>query len=707
MKRLAIRLPVVLKALAVGVAGAWLLAALYLPLQLVPDERYITYRVALNLATGDGYRYNPDEPQVAGLWPVDAVLLAAISPLIPEPDQADQMLSAMLIVASGVITFLALVRLGIFQFAAVSAALFHIVSAPLWVGFVSPQHLVIVVLAAMGWAIAWRHYRLAGMLAAACVAAHLPAVCVVLCVGALLGDQRKYWVGALQVWGCLGLVLLLSRIVFQTPNLGLIATTPAEQVIAVIIQSVGLAVGAPLMLLGITRADRLVLRTLVGTALLYVLVSWAIFSDLIVLPIGWAACLLLAAGASRFANLWPHLSRTLLRATARAALVIVVSAAIGEAASSTESPSRSNLKMVETQGAVGQWITRNTSQSSTVGSTHIGRLAFFGERTVIDFRGQLRSDIFRAGQRGDFSYGLLCCLPDYLVVDHELTIPTDLLNALYKPVQAFDTILLFARNTPKRPFTPTQRVDARISDTLRLTGFATDSANLETGQKVRLRLDWESTEGNGPFKLTMLLLRPPAQEFARDTRPFANAWWPVDRFSTFGLIDLEGVPLPEGMVEVWVVAGIADAETPAQYVGLLKVRPPVRTLPQSPLGIVFSDGQGEAVLQAVEIVQGNGVLDVTSYWSTAVALKADYNLYMHLTQPDSVMPLAQLDTAPLYPTSVWSTDEIYVERYSIPLDNVPDGQYRLRVGLYQLGDVALRRSTGEAAWSSEVFDISR
>lgn len=54
MKRPAIRLPVVLKALAVGVAGAWLLAALYLPLQLVPDERYITYRVALNLAAGDG-----------------------------------------------------------------------------------------------------------------------------------------------------------------------------------------------------------------------------------------------------------------------------------------------------------------------------------------------------------------------------------------------------------------------------------------------------------------------------------------------------------------------------------------------------------------------------------------------------------------------------------------------------------------------------
>lgn len=707
MKVLPIRLPVVWGALAVGMSGAWLLAALYLPMGIAPDERYITYRVASHLASGSGYRYNLDEPEAVGLWPVDAVLLAASKPFIPELDQADQVLSSMLIVAAGVITFLTLVHLGISFFHAGFAALFYIVAAPLLVGFFSPQHLVVLALAASGWAMTFRRYRIAGMVAAASTAVHIPAVCMAFGAGILLGRQRKYWIHALQVWGGLGLILFLSRIALQTPNLGPVTTTPIEHMGAVVAQSVGIAAGAPLMLLGVFRADRLALRTMMGTALLYALVSWGIFGDLVLLPIGWAACLSLAAGASRFADLCPRIPRTLLQTITRATLVIVVGAAIGEAASYSTSPSQSDPKMLEAQIAIGQWIAQNTPSNSTVGTTYIGRTAFLSERKVIDLQGKLRGDMLRANQRGDFSYGLLCCLPDYLIIGPDLHVPSDLLSTLYTPELTFNAISLFSRSAARRPFTLTQKVDVRIGETLRLVGFATDSTNLESGQWVRLRFDWESAEGNGPFSLITLLLRPPEEEFARDTRPFANAWWPTSRFSTFSLLGLGNAPLPEGMVEVWVGAGFANAEAPVQYVGRLKIRPPIRTLPHTPLAIAFSDGQGEAVLQSVEIVQSNGVLDVTSYWSTAAALKADYNLYMHLTQPDSEMPLAQLDTAPLYPTSVWSTDEIYMERHSIPLDNVSDGQYTLRIGLYQPGDVALRRSTGETAWSSEVLDISR
>ncbi len=74
MKVLPIRLPVVWGALAVGMSGAWLLAALYLPMGIAPDERYITW-VATTIEFPANWRATLN-PTQSGLnpfyWPPDA-----------------------------------------------------------------------------------------------------------------------------------------------------------------------------------------------------------------------------------------------------------------------------------------------------------------------------------------------------------------------------------------------------------------------------------------------------------------------------------------------------------------------------------------------------------------------------------------------------------------------------------------------------------
>jgi hypothetical protein len=126
-----------------------------------------------------------------------------------------------------------------------------------------------------------------------------------------------------------------------------------------------------------------------------------------------------------------------------------------------------------------------------------------------------------------------------------------------------------------------------------------------------------------------------------------------------------------------------------------------------PLGIVLI---GKALLQAAnsprQPVADNGqplhLLDyelsgpwragttegITLRWGVAEPVQSDYQLFVHLRDLESGLPVAQADGPPLdgwYPTSWWAPGDVIADERPFPVPpDVPQGRYRLVVGFYDL-----------------------
>jgi hypothetical protein len=88
-------------------------------------------------------------------------------------------------------------------------------------------------------------------------------------------------------------------------------------------------------------------------------------------------------------------------------------------------------------------------------------------------------------------------------------------------------------------------------------------------------------------------------------------------------------------------------------------------------------------LEAVEARTGPARL--TLWWQALQAPRADYTVFVHLFDPDTDAIVAQSDAMPrggAYPTSWWAAGEVVSETVTLSLEGIPEGTYRLAVGLY-------------------------
>jgi hypothetical protein len=86
-------------------------------------------------------------------------------------------------------------------------------------------------------------------------------------------------------------------------------------------------------------------------------------------------------------------------------------------------------------------------------------------------------------------------------------------------------------------------------------------------------------------------------------------------------------------------------------------------------------------------VQPGETVQVQIQWETLEVMGADYHLFLHLTAPDDLSPLAQADSwpgPPDLPTARWLPQEVLAATIDleIPAD-LPAGSYRLQMGLYE------------------------
>ena len=80
-------------------------------------------------------------------------------------------------------------------------------------------------------------------------------------------------------------------------------------------------------------------------------------------------------------------------------------------------------------------------------------------------------------------------------------------------------------------------------------------------------------------------------------------------------------------------------------------------------------------------------LYLTFYWQTLGKIRENYTVFTHLTDENS-LPLTQMDKQPVegrYPTSEWVEGEIVKDDFTIDIPpDIPDGEYRVEVGMYLL-----------------------
>lgn len=92
------------------------------------------------------------------------------------------------------------------------------------------------------------------------------------------------------------------------------------------------------------------------------------------------------------------------------------------------------------------------------------------------------------------------------------------------------------------------------------------------------------------------------------------------------------------------------------------------------------------------------VLHVTLLWRSLMPIKADYHVFVHLTDQDGKL-LAQKDGVPMrnrYPFSQWKPGEVVVDSYDVLVpSNLPSTGTEIRLGLYDF-ETGLRLCTGES-----------
>jgi hypothetical protein len=136
--------------------------------------------------------------------------------------------------------------------------------------------------------------------------------------------------------------------------------------------------------------------------------------------------------------------------------------------------------------------------------------------------------------------------------------------------------------------------------------------------------------------------------------------------------------------------GLANLETGEQLgtveLGQLNVRVVERTFEMPQVEIESDAVFGDRFrLLGYDVRQAGDQMTVTLHWKALQRVDTAYQFFVHLIDPISEKLVAQADVMPYhwtYPTFWWEADEIVSDEITLPLAGVPQGSYRLEIGVY-------------------------
>lgn len=237
----------------------------------------------------------------------------------------------------------------------------------------------------------------------------------------------------------------------------------------------------------------------------------------------------------------------------------------------------------------------------------------------------------------------------------------------------------------------------------RLIGYQLQPERLLPGQALDVTLYWQSlrlTEFDLHQSVKLLdSANMPVGQVDQLTRPASSRWWPGQVIS-----DTVRVPLADGVtppallrLDVGLVhlptqrtlptLNEAGREVPRTltWVKLVPARwPDVEVTKRLPYVFGGALELLEAQLPEAPVPAG-AAFALRTYWSVQSPVTRDYSVFVHMVD-DAGRLVAQKDGAPTlgrYPTSAWGPGEVVYDEREITLpDDLPPGDYRLLVGLY-------------------------
>ena len=139
------------------------------------------------------------------------------------------------------------------------------------------------------------------------------------------------------------------------------------------------------------------------------------------------------------------------------------------------------------------------------------------------------------------------------------------------------------------------------------------------------------------------------------------------------------LPIYDAEGEVWPVAFVDRIRVYSP--SLIEMAPPATVESGAPLRLIDF---------AVEdrVWRARETNDFVLRWAATAPLSHDYQVYVHLRNPEAMEPKAQADGPPLdgwYPTSWWPANEVVRDQRHFSLEpRVAAGEYHLFVGMYDL-----------------------
>ncbi len=265
-----------------------------------------------------------------------------------------------------------------------------------------------------------------------------------------------------------------------------------------------------------------------------------------------------------------------------------------------------------------------------------------------------------------------------------------------------------AYQPPAYPGPLADELDITFGGVMRLAGYEVQSGDLQPGDTLRVRLEWEALQPMDRDWSVFVHLNDPVLG-----RPIAQR----DMYPGQGLRPTRLLSPGERLVNDYVLTVPPAAVAPADLevaVGLYDFgtgerltadrRPPtaddgqpttdavtlatIHLQPRegeypNPTSLFFEHGL-ELVGFSVEPrrVAAGGTLEAVTYWRPDEPLPDDYTFFAQIVAPDTTR-YAAIDAPPATPTSDWSPGEVYEVRLPLTVDPAaPPDAYPLIVGLY-------------------------
>ncbi len=316
---------------------------------------------------------------------------------------------------------------------------------------------------------------------------------------------------------------------------------------------------------------------------------------------------------------------------------------------------------------------------SSVGYWGDDEQAFDIEGTAYQMEGKRDPHLAELLKTGSFEEVLLATAPDFLLPENKnFTLPTS------APIQILnyrEENGIWRRDSEVFPWQEAREVNLDFGPDMLLKTVTIDRTRVEAGGLLRLQLDWELKNGYTPVYDVLFILQmlnPQEAVLGGVEQTYSPESWKHLKKTTYHVVPVSEEAQP-GLYDVFLIVGY-NGGTLARHV-LTSVKLPAPTeVPFTDPALANFDNQVE-LMQANITQEGENLL-VNLVWRAQSTFEADYTVFVHLTPVDDVQPVAQGDAPPMYGTSLWEKGEVIEDTHTLSLENVPSGQYVVRVGFY-------------------------